>query len=360
MTATPSELDAILKRRKILITCGTGGVGKTTLSAAMAIRACQIGKRAVVVTIDPAKRLAQTLGLSLPPKDSASGEALTGEPVELTHQLEGIPNTGRLYALIPDTRKSFEKFVQGMAPNRDAAEKVIKNPIFEIFAKEFSGTNEYLALERLLSLHKNPEYDCIILDTPPSRNTLSFLEAPTILSRFLEEKVIRSLVLPSQKLFAVGVKTALGMLESLTGSLFMTQLLEFSQSLLEVQSRFTSSLQRVQSLLSSEEVGFLMVATPTPRSLDEIENFTRHLKTRGLKFEGLVLNKTLGVLRREALSGPRFTQGCQLLDALQHREKEFTETLMKKEIFLCGRLPELARDVHTLKDLLHVSNSFHP
>ena len=185
--------DALLKRR-VIITCGTGGVGKTTLSAAMAIRATLLGKRTVVITIDPAKRLAHSLGLEtlgdhptdLTPQIRAAYEKAQAEGADLPAEF-----TGTLAAIVPDTRRTFENFVTELAPNSNVAEKVMKNPIFQIFAKEFSGTNEYMALERLFHLYRQECYDCIILDTPPRRNTLAFLDAPRLLPQFFVEKLIR-------------------------------------------------------------------------------------------------------------------------------------------------------------------------
>jgi anion-transporting ArsA/GET3 family ATPase len=223
-------IDQVLKNKRVIITCGTGGVGKTTLSAALGIRAALQGKRTVVVTIDPAKRLATSLGLTQlgdQPTDLTPQIQATLEKVRLndSNQLHHLPQkiTGSLAAIVPDTRKTFENFVRELAPSETAAEKVIKNPIFQVFAKEFSGTNEYMALERLHSLYIQDQYDLIILDTPPTRNTLAFLEAPRLLAQFFDEKLIRWLVLPANKLVATGMKKAFSILEGLTGANFMTR-----------------------------------------------------------------------------------------------------------------------------------------
>ncbi|MEO7163018.1 MAG: ArsA family ATPase, partial [Bdellovibrionia bacterium] len=252
---TQKDIDAIIKSRKILITCGTGGVGKTTLSAAIAMRAALLGKKVVVITIDPAKRLANSLGLHV----------LDNQPTDLTPQIKAVVDKvnatvavtkaadseiptdfkGSLVAIVPDTRKTFENFVTELAPNQAVADRVMNNPIFQIFAKEFSGTNEYMALERLLSIYKSGEYDLIVLDTPPSRNTLAFLDAPRLLAQFFDEKIIRWLILPANKILAAGVKKALGILERLTGAGFMTNLFDFASSLFEVQVNFTASLKKI-------------------------------------------------------------------------------------------------------------------
>ena len=356
-----NSMDQVLQRRKMVITCGTGGVGKTTLSAAIAIRAAMLGRKTVVITIDPAKRLAQSLGL----------RNLGDQPTDLTEALRNAyasvrqnhPGTlakeptqisGTLAAIMPDTRQAFEAFVKELAPSPQSAERVMKNPIFQIFAKEFSGTNEYMALERLLALHEKTDFDCIILDTPPSRNTLAFLDAPKLLSRFFEEKLIRWLVLPANRLVSEGMRRGLHLLEKLTGAGFMTNLFDFAAALFEVQGNFTGSLKRVTQLLSSEKVGFLMVTTPTPETLPEAQKFIQRLVDHQFNFEGVALNRTLGYLD---LKQPKegYEKPFKILRSLQNRENHVTQNLLKNKVLVCAKIPELARDVHSMEDLIHVA-----
>ena len=373
-----STMDQALNRRKVIITCGTGGVGKTTLSAAIAMRGAILGKKVVVVTIDPAKRLATSLGL----------KSLSNDPTDLTPQLNvayqelrkkgqiepSAPReiTGSLFAIVPDTRKTFEDFVHELAPNQASAQKVINNPIFQIFAKEFSGTNEYMALERLLALFELNQYDCIILDTPPTRNTLAFLDAPRTLAQFFEEKLIRWLVLPSNQLLATGMKKALGILESLTGSGFMTNLFEFASALFKVQANFTANLKRIAALLESDAVGFLLVTTPTPETAPELNHFIQVLKTHHFHFEGVAINRSLAYLNQEPSKGAEqlaegerqnLDRAYEIITALQNREKRLIDqfqqssgpNLLQNPDLVYAKLPELARDVHSVEDLLHVA-----
>jgi anion-transporting ArsA/GET3 family ATPase len=342
--------------RRIIVTCGTGGVGKTTLSAALAFRAALQGRRVVVVTIDPAKRLATSLGM----------RELGDDPVDLTPTLRqaaekaGIaPPKGTVAAIMPDTRKTFELFAREIAPSPEVADRVMKNPIFQIFTKEFSGANEYMAMERLHALDRSGLYDCIILDTPPSRNTMDFLNAPKLLAQFFEEKMIRWLVTPANRLVSAGMKKALSILERLTGTGFMTHLVDFAAALLELQKGFTAHLDRVVKLLESPEVGFLMVTTPTPDTVPEVRHFLKTLQEHRLNFDGIALNRTLSDL---ALPPPG-SDGTQepalaVLAGLQAREKAVLKELTSNQIELCARLPELARDVHSVEDLLYVALAF--
>ncbi len=371
MTQAFHNIDSILAHRKVIITCGTGGVGKTTLSAAIALRAATLGKKTVVVTIDPAKRLANSLGLPSLSDQATPLTHLMQEAYAKIYPGQPIPQ-GTLTAVVPDTRRTFENFVKELAPSSAAAERVMQNPIFQIFAKEFSGTNEYMALERLLALHKQGMYDCIILDTPPSRNTLLFLDAPKLLAQFFDEKIIRWLVLPANKWISGGIKKTLGILEGLTGAGFMSHLFDFAASLFDVQVNFSANLKKITQLLESDAVGFLMVTTPTPETSPEVNHFIETLHHHQFNFDGIILNRTIGYLKpqEQSLASPSTPIGYEkafaILEALQVREQKVLHELndlMRNPLPFCAKLPELARDVHSVEDLFRVAmalSSNHP
>lgn len=355
-------LDELIQKHRVLITCGTGGVGKTTLSASIAARAALLGKRTVVITVDPAKRLATSLGL----------QQLGDQPQDLTEALSreavraGLPPVaGTLAALMPDTRRTFENFVHKMAPNPAVAEKVIANSIFQIFAREFSGTNEYMAMERLYRLAQAGEYDFVVLDTPPSRNALAFLDAPKLLNEFFDDRIIKWLVVPANKLVAAGMKKAFGMLEKLTGAGFMGDLMEFATALFEVRGNFQQNLAKVMQMLRSDTVGFLLVGSANPASARESAHFIRSVREHGFRFSGVALNRTLIYLqvseadRAAAANEAGMPEAIQLLDALHAREvasiRALREQLPATEGTLRIELPELARDVHSIGDLLQVA-----
>ncbi len=361
-----SRLDELLRTRKILITCGTGGVGKTTLSASIALRAAMLGKRAVVITIDPAKRLATSLGIG------ALGDRATDLSDHLRKAMEAVRKQGMkeipaellgsLHAIVPDTRKTFEQLVADLGFDAEGAERVKSNPIFRIFAKEFSGTNEYMAMQRLYSLHLHGKYDCIILDTPPSRNTLDFLEAPKLLARFYDDKIFQWLIVPANKLVSGGMRKILGLLEKLTGGNFMSHLIDFASSLFEVQISFKANLGRVTEMLESKTTGFVLVASPSPENAPEIAHFIDSVEKHRFRFDGLILNRTLGYLK-PGIPGvqrdPDLKRAFEVLDAIQVREARANEDL-KDRIGMSAafRLPELARDVHSVEDLVHVAMAF--
>ncbi len=354
MSTNSSAIDSLLLNRRIIVTCGTGGVGKTTFSAALALRAALLGKNALVITIDPAKRLATSLGL----------ESLGDQPHDLTSALEKVAKkkvTGRFSALMPDTRNTFETFIRSLSDRPEVGERVIRNPIFQIFAREFSGTNEYMAMKRLYMLDRDRQFDLIILDTPPSRNTLAFLDAPKLLARLFEEKLIKWLTVPANKILSIGMKKVLGVLERLTGAGFMTDLVEFAAALFEVRVAFTENLKSVTRLLESHDVGFVMVSVPAPDNAGEAASFIESLAEHRFHFDGVALNRTLSELgeadpAQATNAGER--AGLELVAALQNREKKAVAALTDRiSGKIITRLPEMARDVHSVEDLLNVALS---
>jgi len=368
-----SKIDASLETQSILVTCGTGGVGKTTVSAALAVRAACLGKKAVVITIDPAKRLATSLGLS-DIGDQATDLTPALNAILLQKGQAPVPDSGSLHAIMPDTRETFEGFIRSLTSNEAVAKRVIQNPIFQIFSREFSGSNEYMAMQRLLGLHREKQFDLIILDTPPSRNTLALLDAPKLLARFFDERLIRWLVLPANKLVSAGMRKALGLLEKLTGAAFMSHLFEFASALFEVRVQFSANLSKITDLLSERTTSFLLVAAPSRDTAPDAVHFVQTVQEHQFHFEGMIVNRRLshlGPVQSQMISDaplPHQKEALDVLAGLQAREEAAMADLGKRlESFasnqqhsrpLCLSLPELARDVHSLSDLVEISRAF--
>lgn len=333
-----NKIDTLLTTNKVLITCGTGGVGKTTLSCALGVRAAELGRKTIVITIDPARRLATALGLN-----------------SLSHEATEIPlpsATGKLFALMPDTQKSFEEFFDAISPTATISSKIKENPIFQILSQEFSGAQEYMALQKLSKIYNSGEYDLIILDTPPNRQALAFFEAPRLLKKFFDEKWIRHLIVPTSRLTAGSMRKALELLEKLTGEGFITHLIAFAASVFETEQKFTERLAQVIQVLESKETGFIFVSTAKPELAYEMNHFIAELERRGYQFHGLIFNRSLSKL---AASRDLPPSAAQIISQWIKKEEQTLDRLSKESIAI---IPECSRDIHSIGDLKHVAHLF--
>lgn len=347
-----SSIPAIFERRKILITAGTGGVGKTTLSAALAVRSAMLGRKTIVLTVDPAKRLANSLGI----------ETLGDTPTDLTAHLRSVcPEAqGTLEAVVPDTQRTFHDWVHSLSKSEAVTRRILENPIFELFQREFSGANEYMAVQRLSAIHQTGRYDTIILDTPPSRNTLNFLDAADTMSGLFDERLVKWLLTPANKLVAIGLDKAVGVLEKLTGAAFISQFYDFVRALFEMRFQFNDSLGRMNALLSSTDTGFLLVSAPRPEMIPEFSHLVRTLSERKLHFEGIIANRTLSeipILDSER-ADPLWSGSIRLIESIQTTERKVLaqlEQILPDPSLAWIKVPELTRDIHCMEDLAQVA-----
>jgi anion-transporting ArsA/GET3 family ATPase len=282
------DVDALLDDpdTRIIVCCGSGGVGKTTTSAALALRAAERGRRTVVLTIDPARRLAQALGL----------EALDNEP----HRVAAAG--GELHAMMLDMRRTFDEMVQAHAePDRAAA--IIANPFYQTISSSFSGTQEYMAMEKLGQLATTGAWDLIVVDTPPSRSALDFLDAPQRMSTFLDGRMIRLLSAPARaggrslrKLVGAGFSLFARGVSTIIGGQLLADASAFVQAFDTMFGGFRERATATYALLRSPGTAFLVVATPEPDALREAAYFVGRLATDDMPLAGLVLNRTHPVL----------------------------------------------------------------
>lgn len=298
------DVPAILadKRNRIVVCCGSGGVGKTTTSAALALRAAQEGRKVVVLTIDPARRLAQALGV----------EALdnTPQPVALT---EDFP--GELHAMMLNMKRTFDDMVlEHTTPEK--AEQIFANPFYQTVASSFGGTQEYMAMEKLGQLAANEDWDLIIVDTPPSRNALDFLDAPKRLGTFLDGKMIRLFTAPGRgvgRLVTGAMGLALKGVSTVVGGRMLTDASAFVQSLDSMFGGFRERATKTFELLSREGTNFIVVAAPEPDALREASYFVDRLSSEQMPLAGLVLNRTHPTL--SALSSENALSAAERLEA---------------------------------------------
>jgi anion-transporting ArsA/GET3 family ATPase len=286
----PLELDALIgdPDTRVVVCCGSGGVGKTTTAAALALRAAEMGRQAVVLTIDPARRLAQALGL----------HELSNYP----HQVAGIGNGGHLYAMMLDMRRTFDEMVQAHAtPER--ASQIIANPFYQTISSSFSGTQEYMAMEKLGQLVATGQWDLIVVDTPPSRSALDFLDAPQRMASFLDGRMIRLLSAPARaggrglrRIATAGFSLFARAVSTIVGGQMLADASAFVQAFDTMFGGFRERAQTTYQLLRAPGTAFVVIASPEPDALREAAYFVDRLSKESMPLAGLVLNRTHPVL----------------------------------------------------------------
>jgi anion-transporting ArsA/GET3 family ATPase len=277
-----ASLAGLVDGAAVIVCCGTGGVGKTTTSAALAIEAARRGRRAVVVTIDPARRLADALGVP---------GGLGNDPVRLP--LDGAE--GELWAVMLDTEATFDGLVSQYASTPAQAERILANSFYRSIAGQLSGTQEYMAAERLLSLHGDPRFDLVVVDTPPSRHALDFLDAPGTLARFLDHPIFRLLMLPARrgkKVFDLATQPVLSAIGKVVGSEVLADAVAFFQAFAGMETGFRDRAQEVTRLLREDGTAFLLVASPRSDTLAEAGFFADKLHASGLPVAAMVVNRS--------------------------------------------------------------------
>jgi anion-transporting ArsA/GET3 family ATPase len=279
------DVDALLKTAEIIVCCGAGGVGKTTTAAALALRAAEQGRDVCVLTIDPARRLAQSMGLT----------ELDNTPREVA----GVDPSagGRLDAMMLDMKRTFDDIVLTHA-EKSRAEAILANPFYVSLSSSFAGTQEYMAMEKLGQLKAEGRWDLIVVDTPPSRSALDFLDAPQRLGRFLDGRMIRLLTAPARaggraylKVFTIGVKLFTDVLNRILGAQALRDLSLFVSSLEAMFGGFRERADKTYQLLKESGTSFIVVAVPERDALREAAYFVERLETDRMPLAGLVLNR---------------------------------------------------------------------
>ena len=286
-----SPIPDIVAKKEIIVCAGAGGVGKTTTAAAIALRAALEGKKAAVLTIDPAKRLASSLGL----------KELSNDPVKVNTRKFTAANLkpeGELWAMMLDTKTTFDKVVTQYAPSPEQAERIINNRFYKNISGTLSGTQEYMAMEKLYELHVDGGFDLIVIDTPPTRNALDFLDAPRRMTDFFESRVLRWFLIPYMKagggIFRVANVAATAFLKIVTkivGAEVLQDTAEFFGNLEGMYEGFKQRARDVANLLKSDRTSFVVVTSPAADAVSEATFFASRLNESGLPFGALVVNR---------------------------------------------------------------------
>ena len=280
-------VDEILAGKDICICAGSGGVGKTTTSAAIATGMAARGLRVCVLTIDPAKRLADSLGLR-----ELGNEAKRVDPALFERQ--GVEMKGELWAMMLDAKATFDELVARQAPDEESRDRVLDNRIYQQISSALAGSQEYMAMEKLFELHTEGRFDLLVLDTPPTRNALDFLDAPKRLTQFIEGRSLRVFMKPTglaARVAGRGAGVALGVLKRIVGFDLLADLAEFFNAFSGMVDGFQARAKRVNSLLADPHTCFLVVCGPQGEPIDEAVYFHRKLVEAKLPFGGVIVNK---------------------------------------------------------------------
>ncbi len=362
-----SELASLVARREIVVCCGSGGVGKTTTAAAIAVEGARLGRRTCVVTIDPARRLADALGL----------RSLTNTPGRVAGSWPG-----ELWALMLDTKGTFDDLVVRYAHDARQAQGILDNRLYRNLSDALSGTQEYMAMEKLYELHEEGGFDLIVVDTPPTRSALDFLSAPRRLTRFLDNRIFRMLVMPTRAyLRAVSVATQafLRTVAKVVGAEMVSDTVAFFQAFEGMEQGFRNRADRVLELLSQPSTAFVLVASPRRDAVDEALFFAERLGRSHIAVQGLVVNRLHprfdtwpgepsavdSSSARQALAGAG--QDDRALAALVANRDELRAMATREERHFAAlaaqvapapvaRVPFLADDVHDLDGLAAVAD----
>jgi anion-transporting ArsA/GET3 family ATPase len=347
------NLDELVEAKDVVICCGSGGVGKTTAAAAIALHGAQTGRVACVVTIDPAKRLADALGL----------DALTNRP----GRIDG-PWPGQLWALMLDTKGTFDDLVSRYAGSPEQASSILDNRLYRNISGALSGTQEYMAVEKLYQLahegFEDAQFDLIVLDTPPTRNALDFLDAPRRLTSFLDNRIFRLLVLPTRaylKAVSVATQTLLRTISKVVGTEVVGDAINFFNAFEGMENGFRDRADAVSDLLADERTAFVVVTSPRQDAVAEAGYFTDRLVEAGLGVDALVVNRlhprfgTAPVVS----DGPLAVFVANLADferVAGREEQNFAELAWRVAPAPVARVPFLADDVHDLGGLAVVGD----
>jgi len=309
------DIDRIIddRRTRIIVCCGSGGVGKTTTAAAIGLRAAERGRQVCVLTVDPARRLAQSMGLT----------SLDNTP----RLVDGVDDEagGSLHAMMLDMKRTFDEIVEAHSDPARAAQ-ILANPFYQSLSSSFAGTQEYMAMEKLGQLRRSDEWDLIVVDTPPSRSALDFLDAPERLGRFLDGRLIKVLIAPAKasrpfgRVLNAGLSVMTGALTRLLGGQVLRDAQTFITAFDTMFGGFRERAEATYKLLQAPGTSFLVIATPEPDALREASYFVERLDEERMPLAGLIVNRVHSALASGAgispLSAARSLAAAETLEAM--------------------------------------------
>jgi anion-transporting ArsA/GET3 family ATPase len=370
----------LLEGKRIVVCAGAGGVGKTTVAAAIALGFAQRGKRVLCITIDPAKRLADSLGIG----------AMSAEEQQVSQALfeqASLQVPGSLTVLMLDTKKTFDDLVRRHASSAEARERILQNRIYSYVSTSLAGTQSYMAMEKVLLVRQDPRFDVIVLDTPPTSNALDFLDAPERLIEAIDSAAMRWLVQTFEKsgrlslnLVARGVALVLRGIGRLTGKGFLEHLAEFVAELNELFGGFRERAANVAQAFRAPDLAYVLVTSAAPAAIDEVGFFAARLREQGMRPNAVVLNRLqpsppdASTVEIQAAARER---GLELSAELGERVRRAATDERRRAAFEAAqlgllasalgepqpsvlRVPVLSSDVHDVRSLASVAERLFP
>jgi anion-transporting ArsA/GET3 family ATPase len=370
----------LLLSKRIVVCAGAGGVGKTTIAAAIALGFASHGQRVLCITIDPAKRLADSLGLGV-----MSTEEQRVSPDLFTSA--GLGVSGSLTVLMLDTKRTFDDLVARHASSPETRDRIFNNRIYSYVSTSLAGTQSYMAMEKVLLVRQDPRFDVIVLDTPPTSNALDFLDAPERLIEAIDSAAMRWLVQTFEKsgrfslnLVARGVALVLRGLGRLTGKGFLEHLAEFVSELNELFGGFRERAALVSKAFRSPELGYVLVTSAAPAAIDEVSYFSARLRSQGMRTDAVIVNRVQpspGLADAEAVRVAASELGLSLSGSMLEKVQRAAADDRARALFEASQLQELDRalgpdrpkqwrvpvfaaDVHDVRSLSHVAARLFP
>lgn len=367
----------VLDSHRVVVCVGSGGVGKTTTAASLAVASALRGKRVLCLTIDPAKRLANSLGL----------ETMKTEEQVISHtrfEAAGLDCKGSLSAMMLDTKHTFDELVSRYAPDAERRERILSNKLYQYVSTSLAGTQEYMAMEKLYAVKDDPRFDLILLDTPPTSNALDFLQAPERMVDFVDSPAVRWFLeafsgagRKSWNILGKGASLLLKGLSQFTGSEFLDELAAFLVDFNSLFGGFRERAGRVSAAFRSQEVAFLIVTSPAPLAIEESLFFGQKLEQANMSSKAFIINQVHALHPEPAASdeaiGALLAPLMPTLDATKVAEKLLQALDDERQRAIGDRIeierlhsrikagahfievPAFDRDVHDLAALAHVS-----
>jgi anion-transporting ArsA/GET3 family ATPase len=384
---TPLAIDQLIddRRTRIVVCCGSGGVGKTTVAAAIGLRAAERGRHVVVLTVDPARRLAQSMGLTVLDNTPRLVDGVRGADDD-EGGADGAAAGGSMHAMMLDMKRTFDEIVEAHS-DPDRAAQILANPFYQSLSSSFAGTQEYMAMEKLGQLRRADEWDLIVVDTPPSRSALDFLDAPQRLGRFLDGRLLRLLVAPAKfggkaglKVLNAGFGMVTGVITKIIGSQLLRDVQTFVSAMDTMFGGFRERAEYTYRLLRMPGTAFLVIAAPENDAVREASYFVERLERDGMPLAGLVLNRVhsspaarlsgaRSLAAVETLHGlPESDSSALAITALRLHAERMRRAAAEKRLaerftaahplVPVARIPAQAEDVHDLAGLRVIGATF--